>query len=306
MSEGAKTWMTRRPTEGTTPARRLKVTELMPPEDYYRPQVRSPGARGLAWFLIWMIATFMLFWSTASMTAVGSLILVASLLLYWQRHSQVDAVESNQDAIQLLNEGSVDDAARRFEELAKEEQKTHGHAVFVHNRAVAYMLQGKLKRAFSLFNAVDRSRHFRWGPNRSYEPLLYAEMATCLALMGEMSEARDYRDIASSKLPRSEMPRLALVDTIIGLRQRRYEDVLRLLDGVWHDARDLLRVPTFRALMLLRAYALDNYGTGYEDQIRGLISSATTGRRGEFDYLATEWPEFRQFLESRGLTSRNG
>ncbi len=300
MSESANTWMTRR-TKPTTPARRLQTTDLMPPEEHYRPQSRSPGGRGLAWFLIWMIATFMLFWSTASMAAIGSLILVASFVLYWQRHSHADAVESNQDAIKLLNDGHVDEAGRRFEELAQEEQKTHGHAVFVHNRAVAYMLQGKLKRAFSLFNAVDRSRHFRWGPNRSYEPLLYAEMATCLALMGELGEAREYRDIASSKLPPSEMSRLALVDTILGLRHRRFEDVLRLLDSVWTDARELLRVPTFRALMVLRAYALENYGSRYEDQIRSLLSAAGSKKRGEFDYLAVDWPEFRDFLRARGL-----
>lgn len=274
----------------------------MPPEDHYRPQKRSPGTRGVLWFGIWIVATFTLFWTTASMTAIGAVLLVLSIGFYWQRHTHLGAVEENQGAIQLLNAGYVDEAADRFEALTRQEKRTTGHPVFVHNRAVAYMLQGRLRRAYSLFNAVDYSRHFRWGANRAYEPLLYVEMATCLALLGDLGEARTYRDRAARSLPSSENARLAVVDAILGLRVERPGDVLRMFDRIWNDASELLRPPTFKAMMLLKAYALQMYGPDYEHRIRQLIAEATRGSSaGDFDYLSAEWPELRHFFEARGL-----
>src|SRR5690606_2557643 len=133
---------------------RLKRTELMPAEDHLRPRRHSlwetvPLFVGTSLLTVVFLGMF-----APSFFVVMALFTVVFAAFWTARRRQVWAVDANMQAIKLLNAGHVREAGEKFEELARTEQRTWGHAVFVFNRGVAHMLEGRLQRAFSIFNAV--------------------------------------------------------------------------------------------------------------------------------------------------------
>ena len=270
--------------------RRLPYSEMMPVESYYRPRPIGRATGGLL-FLTMMFTGFVFgapAWLLAGIVCFYVVALGAT-------REGAEAIAKNQQAIDLLNNGNVHDAAREFDRLARTETKQAAHAVYVFNRAVAYMLEGRLQKAMSLLNAVDHSRAFDRGPNRAYGPYLYAEMATCLALMGLIPEAKAEREKAFRALNPEELHRLVLVDAIVALRQGDPRSALQIMDQYWDQAYENLRPPSFRGLMLMRAFALKQLGqtsSAYE----GLLRATRSSRPGEFDYLGVDWPLMKRFL----------
>jgi tetratricopeptide (TPR) repeat protein len=284
-------------------AERLQLSELMPPETNYRPKRRSGGFNVLTSFTIFFVATIGLLYFSSSIVPIFLFFGVLFTSSLYHRHSQMQAVEDNQSAVLLLNAGDVDEAAEVFERLTESERHTRAHPVYVFNRAVAYMLQGRLKRAFSLFNAVKHSRHFHFGAGRGYLPLMYIEMASCLALMGHLDDARDYLRKARKGLQGNDLARLAFPETVIGLRSGRPGDTIQRLSEIWRTTEDLLRVPTMRALRLLLAYAYHLDGAE-PAHVRRLLDAIDDPRPGEFGWVVAEWPELREFVRRNGFSLR--
>lgn len=284
-------------------AERLQLTELMPPETNYRPKRRSGGLNVLTSFTFFFVSTIWLLYVSSSIIPVFVFFgfLFASSL--YHRHSQMQAVEDNQSAVLLLNAGDVDEAAEVFEKLTETERHTRAHPVYVFNRAVAYMLQGRLKRAFSLFNAVKHSRHFHFGAGRGYLPLMYIEMASCLALMGHLDDAREHLRNASKGLQGNDLARLAFPETVIELRAGRPAAAIQRLSQKWRATQDMLRVPTMRALRLLLAYSYQLDGAE-PAHVRRLLDAIDDPRPGEFDWVAADWPELREFIRRNGFSLR--
>ncbi|MEZ4458423.1 MAG: hypothetical protein R3E66_01585 [bacterium] len=271
---------------------RIKPTELVPAEDWLRPKKRRLGGAILIFFASASFTFFVLNIFSPSLIILGVLAVV--VLISRIRLEDARAVEANQHAIALLNDGRVEEASHAFSQLAQTYQKASGHAVYVFNTGVAYMLQGKLRRAFAIFNGVLISRRFAHGAHGNHEALLLAEMAACAALLGWLDDARKYRDRAVKRLRGDEVARIAVVDAVIALRRGDPRTALEVIRRNGPTAESVLRQPSIRALMVMRAFALEQLQQHAEadDAIRHLLPL----RRGEFDWLGAEWPEMNRFL----------
>lgn len=272
----------------------------MPPERHYRPNRTLDGTFVSTFFFVFA-SVFALLWLSASLVPVFLLVTIYFARTFVQRASHSAAVQQNQAAVNLLNAGRIDEAAVIFDELTRSERNTPAHAVYVFNRAVAYMLQGRPARAYSLFNAVLRSHSFHFGFSNSYLPLLYVEVATCLALMGELVAARGHRDSATKSLQEQERGRLVFLDALILTRQGHYGAAAEFASKRYREAEALLRVPTCKALRLVHAFALAKDGKQRTSEFRSLLDGVRPSRAGEFDWIAADWPEFGAFLKKLSL-----
>ena len=271
----------------------------MPPERRYQPTHIVEGT--LAGTFVFVFATvFALLWLSASIVPVFLLVTAYIARTFIRRASYAAAIQRNQTAVNLLNSGRVDEAAAIFDDLTRTERGTPAHAVYVFNRAVAYMLQGRPRRAYSLFNAILRSHAFHFG-SQVYLPLLHVEVATCLALMGELNAARAQRDMAAHSLRDHEKGRLVFVDCLLYARSGRWGELAHLADARYREAESLLRVPTLKALRVLHAMALERMGQHRSSQFSHLVDGLRPTRRDEFTWFAADWPELRAFLEAARL-----
>lgn len=271
---------------------RIKTTELVPAESYLRPKRRRIIGAAIA-FGVSATVTFVL------LNTFSSLILIVALLtiigaVARVRMEDARAVETNQRAIALLNEGYIDEAAGAFEDLARTHSETAGHAVYVFNTGVAYMLQGRLRRAYATFNAVLLSRRFLYGAHGNHEALLLSEMAVAAALMDWREDAQRLLKRAAKRVPNDEMARLALADAVLSMRGGSPQLALEVIRRNGPSAEQLLRPPTIRALMVVRAFALEQLGR-YEEADEAVLRLMPI-RHGEFDWLGAEWPAMRAFL----------
>jgi tetratricopeptide (TPR) repeat protein len=279
----------------------------MPAEDHLRPRRHSlwetvPLFVGTSLLTVVFLGMF-----APSFFVVMALFTVVFAAFWTARRRQVWAVDANMQAIKLLNAGHVQEAGEKFEELARTEQRTWGHAVFVFNRGVAHMLEGRLQRAFSIFNAVYYSRAFRWGAHRGYEPLLLIEMGSCAALMGWTKEANDYLTKAKKLLPHDEFPRLVILEALLAARRGNFREVVTKIRDNWTLAEDVVRPPTLRSLRVLMAFSMERLGMTQTADFELLIEAARPEPGfgpNEYDYLGVEWPEMRDFLVRYSLTSR--
>jgi tetratricopeptide (TPR) repeat protein len=272
---------------------RIQPTELVPAETWLRPRRRRASAG-----LVFLATAFFTIFVLKAFSPIFILFAVMALVVIISRVRVEDAraVEANQDAIALLNDGRFDEASQAFEGLAQTYNKTNGHAVYVFNTGVAFMLQGKLRRAFAVFNSVLISKRFAYGAHGNHEALLLAEMAACAALLGWKEDADKFRRRAAKKLKGDEVTRLSVADVIIALRGGAPKAALEIMRRNGPTAEDVLRPPSVRALLIMRAFALEELKAHREadDAVRNVMPI----RPGEFDWLGQNWPEMRNFLSN--------
>lgn len=280
--------------------RRIAVRDLMPPERRYRPR-RSLDTSVLGAFFFVFGTVFALLWFSASLLPVFLLVTAYFARTFFRRASYAGAVRQNQEAVNLLNSGRVEEAAAIFDRLTESERQTPAHAVYVFNRAVAFMLQGRPRRAYSLFNAVLQSRAFYHGFSNSYLPLLHIEMATCLALVDDVREAHSHRDHANNALQEGERGRIVFLNALLLVRSGDFVAADDLIRRRWRQAESLLRVPTLKGLRLLHAFALRQLGRQRSPEFAALVHGVHPCRRGDFQWICAEWPEFKAFLEEQQL-----
>lgn len=268
--------------------RMISVADLMPPEQFYRP-IRTVGGVVTSAFVTASIF-FACFVISSSLLPVAVLAGFMFARVASHRVAYSAAVEHNQSAVNLLNAGRIDEAAMIFEQLTKSERRTPAHAVYVFNRAVAFMLQGRPRRAYSLFNAVLRSRAFHVHGTRAYLPLLHLEIGTCLALMGELEASRRQRDIAAGMLKHGEFGRLTFLDAMLLCSAGEYAATVELVESQAHLAEEQLRRPTMKAARLVHAYA--TLKLGYREEANRLVRELAI-ERGELNWFVAAWPELR-------------
>lgn len=272
----------------------------MPPERRYRPSRTADGALVGTFFFVFAMV-FALLWLSASLVPVLVIVTVYFARTFALRAAHASAVQQNQAAVNLLNAGRIEEAARMFDHLTRTERNTPAHAVYVFNRAVAFMLQGRPRRAYSLFNAVLRSHAFHFGFSHTYLPLLHIEIGTCLALFGEIEEARRHREEAAKLLSDHELGRLVFLDVLILTREGHLRPAAELAGQRWREAEALLRTPTLKALRLCHAYALARSGSRGTSAFNALVQGVRPSEPGDFDWIGVEWPEFRSFLRELAL-----
>ena len=272
----------------------------MPPERRYHPRPARGSVMGT--FFIVFGTVFAALWFTTSMWPALVLLSFHFGRVFLFRASHASAVQRNQNAVNLLNAGRIDEAAEIFDDLARAERRTAAHPVYVFNRAVAYVLQGRARRAFSLFNAVERSRAFVTEPGRTYLPLLYIELGTCLALLGQLEQAQHYRALAHRTLDPADRGHPAIfLDALVLVRSGQLVEADAYIRGHWRTAEGTLRVPTMRALRVVSAFTIAGLASSRAPDVRGLLNGVRPCRRGEFDWVGAHWPELLAFLDAQGL-----
>jgi tetratricopeptide (TPR) repeat protein len=215
------------------------------------------------------------------------------------RRSTVNANEENQRAVNLLNAGEVEDAGEIFDRLARRRRLSLGHIVFVYNRAVAYLLEGRHQRALSIFNAIEKSGRMSGRRFLHLQPNLLLEMGCCLALSGELEQAESYLRRAAEKLQPPEDGRLLFLEAVIGVRRGRYDATVARIQEQWKRAEGALRGPTIRTLRMLHAYALAKAGRASEPAFTTAVAGAQPSEPADFHWATKNWPEFAAFVEAQ-------
>ena len=272
---------------------------MMPPEDHLR-----PGRLSRFWVVYIMLVTaitvaIMLLLLSPGFGGLSFLISLGAIGgVFGARHSAARANQQNQRAINLLNAGDVDEASALFEQLARKRRYAHVHVVFVYNCAVAALLQGRHRRALSIFNAVEKSGQLRRRMLRTLEPNLYIEMGCCLALTGDLEAARRYLRRASALLRPPEDARLLFLEAVIAVRHGDLGAAASRIDEQWRRAEGSLRGPTIRTLRVVHAFALAGLGQQDTAKFRTLIAGAQPARPEDFRWATEHWPELSAFVHA--------
>lgn len=275
---------------------RLPPSQLRPPETYLRP--------GVAW-RFWLLTggiTLSLALSTLMLLAgaIPGLVyftLFALALGYRMSHQNRWANRENQRGVNLLNAGEVAEAGRLFEALAQRRTGSYAHVVFTYNCAVAAMLDGRHQRALSIFNAVEASRKLRSYRLRALLPNLYTEMGCCLALTGEILDARAQLRRAK-ELVTPDDGRMLFLEAVVAIRSGDIEGAVRRIDQQWRSAEGALRAPTVRTLRVIYAFALAQLGQRDTELYRNLIAGALPSVQRDFHWATVSWPEFDEFVRA--------
>ena len=246
--------------------------------------------------------------------AVDPLMVVASAtaVVGWslvRRRRMYRLLRDNDDGLALIAGGEVEAAASLFDGLCARSRRMPAlHSLLVHNRAVAHLEAGQPDRAYALLCAVA---HAGWvGPRGAlsvYHCGLLGRLAMAQALRGEVEEAERWRSRAHAASSEAKRGALLLTDCLVEARAQQWERLIELVEQRWAQAENLNTARTMRAVRMLEAFALEHAQADLyraesreTDRTRAL-AAAKSGPAGQFDHLATQWPELRGFLDRQDL-----
>ncbi len=280
----------------------IPLSELLPIEDHYRSKATLSNRMsnvfltllGTSWFLL-------LLWSGSTIGVLGLLFYIG--LFISRKVKQTRAVKKNQLAVDLLNDMRYEDASFIFEELTLSEQNSTSHPVYIFNRGVSFLLSGRHMRAFSLFNSVLRGRIFSFSD--AYEPILLADMATCLVLDGQVEEAAEFLNKASFAARSQDRGYVVFVQALYYLRSGQMEKAFFYIVENWDLGEQKLRLPFRCAMSLLLAFSARM--SGHEEYVNSSLDQIAFSKPSllEFHWLIKKWPEMASFME-RELSKREG
>jgi hypothetical protein len=162
------------------------------------------------------------------------------------------------------------------------------------NLSIAVYHQGDVARALEMVDAVERSG---WcGRGSALRTVVLQNRALYLAVLGKLPEAERAAHEARSAMSGARAAATMLVhDTVLAARAGRFSDVVAVTGTSDAMSKLQLRLPR-----LLRAWALTTTG-GDREEVRVLLDGAKPIGRGELNYVAKHWPEFRAFLVDNGF-----
>lgn len=274
--------------------RRLPPGELLPPEPYYtspgvlRSMLRASGIFGLA--MIVAIAVAFASSSLPLLVFVLGGVGYAGISIF----RVYQGANRNVSAVQDLNSGRVDAAAEAFESLARDYQYHPHHPLFVHNRAVCYLVDGHLKRAVSLFNAARRSNKLKSLALSRFRHFPTTQLALALGLLGEIREADRILKEAEDDPKYAIFGMTVLPRAVILLRSGQPGRAADHLTRHWTEAEGLAAGRSAKALRIVRAFALHQAG-GDARAIERMMAGIYPYEPSEIQWLWVEWPELRTF-----------
>jgi hypothetical protein len=246
--------------------------------------------------------------------AIDPLVIVASAtaVVGWsltRRRRMYRLLRDNDDGLALIAGGDVEAAANLYDGLCARSRRMPAlHSLLVHNRAVAHLEAGEPDQAFALLSAVV---HAGWvGPRGAlsvYHAGLLGRMALAQALRGEVDEAVIWSTRAHAATSEAKRGSLLLTDCAVQARCEEWSRVVELVEERWAQAENLNTARTMRAVRMFEAFALEHVAA---DQYRAesretdrtrALSAAKAGPPGQFDHLATAWPQLRGFLDRHDL-----
>ena len=291
--------------------------KLLPQEPYYRPEPRRLLNLNYKWLFIfaasWAFVSYLenrwMLPAGASNWCIGGLIGALILLIVSRTRRTRAWTAQARTAIGQLHSGDTTAAGRTFDFLCRDSYQSpvrHIHAGFVFNRALTYLYAGKLDRTLSLNMAILQSRWFeeeRYGMVH-YLPEIMETTARCYALKGKLEKAEEYQLIAHDVTAPEREARMILLDLIIAIRRGRYDVAIKDADARWASVEELLSAADVKSARVLRAFALKLQKPDLSaDEMKDALEGTKFFTEGQFDYLAGDWPEFREFLvEHRFIT----
>lgn len=129
--------------------------------------------------------------------------------------------------------------------------------------------------------------------------------STVAVLRGDR-DARAWTEKAIKELGEAQRPLAINNVAILECREGNYDKVIALITDGFSAAEGMLRPRQVRQLRLIKAMAIEaRAGSSYRAEasrdVTRAIDLATEGRDGEMKHLASQWPEFAEFLERHAL-----
>ena len=290
--------------------------ELLPSERFYRPERRggvAPSGKTVALIVCFVVGIFALGLMRINIPGDawyigGAVVIVGVLIQFILRNRRLHTIiQENQDAVALLESSQLDEGARRLDALCKKSTFPQFHAFLVFNRGVGYLRQGQPDRGLSLFAAVLNSGWFESRSNSffTYYPLLLNGIAIAYAIKGDIPSAEHWQGMAHDHITHERLGTLLPMDTMIGIRNERYEIVVSDAEKNWENAESNLPAGQMKNLRILCAFALSrqNHNNVHDQKMRRYLDGAWPFRTGQFDYIAVKWPELQAFLQYHGFST---
>jgi len=300
-------------------------SHLLAPEAYYQPRPWRP-----LWFLIlgrfvlilliltpayvilnrialyfpWMLPVFT---QPVWMIVGGVLALYSLQVLYrWRRASRRwSHVEAR--ARECLKSGALAEAGRELDEFcrtARQWRLYHAQAILL--RAEVYLRENRSDRAFGLLASVQNSHFFESGARRRRKAELQNLIAFCFVVQNDLDAAEQWLGLAHVSIHPKDAALLLPLQMAIAVRRGRHAVVLRDAEAEWPQAEAVLDSHMLGALALLCAMASHRLNepsdAGWEASVARWLQVARSSAT-PLDWLATGWPDLREFMRVHGLTA---
>lgn len=284
----------------------LVRTQLRPTDPHHRIRSRdshflrtagSVGAIALAAGVVAAASS-----GVALYVSMGALYAGGISWLVSRRRRALRLVSQSDDAVALLNQGQVDEAGRRFDELAAQCQGLPiNHALVVYNRGVVHLMTGNVTEAIRHLEEAISSGWLK-AYRGLYDGLLWQGLTSAYLASGDLARAMGTAERAHAAMSDAKRPMMLLVDAGILARQHRYAEALDLVRSNRDAAESLLMPQHRRALDILEAFLWSRIDAGSEGAARTATLLQSGWPRGyELRAMASAWPDMVEFLQRNGV-----
>lgn len=175
--------------------------------------------------------------------------------------------------------------------------------ITTYNLALTMLRRGRHEEAIAALSDADRR-----GGALTIDPALAATLSYVHSLRNEV----DLAEVWLAEAKRRYLGRVTtspfanvLAEVAVDLRRGRFIEVRRMLESKWTEMEHTMKGETLNPLRVLRAFATAQ-ASGVRDAggTSQLLAAVHVARPGEFDYLATSWPELATFMQV-GLPGRS-
>jgi hypothetical protein len=232
---------------------------------------------------------------------IGAMVALEGVMiarLVRRRRRSFDLIKQSDDAVALLQQGRVDEAAARFDHLLPEAEDTPSlHALVLYNRGVTALAQGNVDQGLSIIDATLRSPWFgHWSKLYGAQGNLSLGLAHLYA--GRIDEASRLAAEAHARFTEAKRPMMLPLDAMILARTGRFAEALHLLDSQWMAAEGVMPASSMRPLRILKAFVLQQADGGRTRgaEIQRLVQDGQPNRPTELRAMAQTWPELQHFL----------
>lgn len=216
-----------------------------------------------------------------------------------------NGIQKNNDAINLINSGELIEAAAIFDDiLQKNPKKSLIRALVMMNRGYVSLLQGDLVEARAQLQEAQTM-----AGDTSIDPelpaLITSNMAMCEGLMGNCDAVEKQLQLSKKTLRPQRSGILVRARAVLAMRRNNFAEAELILCEGWRKSEGTGHAAEFKALRVLRAFALSKLDRTAEqtDAMAKLLAGLYPYRQGEFDYLGVKWPEMKAFLEEQKLSA---
>jgi tetratricopeptide (TPR) repeat protein len=216
-----------------------------------------------------------------------------------------EVVEKNAQAVALMQAGEREAAAKIFQELSRTPKLLRAEVSL--NRARLFIEQQRFVDALVILEKLLDEK----SPSVDFSVAVLAAHAEHQALAGDLQLGEQSYDRAVELAAPARKGSLLYVETLMRLRRGAWKLVTEMPDAEWFSAEGALSAVGMKRMRVLRAFAIRSLPPAQQsakapEEIQSLLAGVRPCRPGEFDFLATRWPELKSFLVESGLAFEKG